>query len=56
MRSALKQANRRGARFVVLLGEDEIASGEPTLRDLATGEQRNLGHQELKLYLKEQLT
>ena len=40
--AAMKRADRGGARWAVLLGEEEIASGEVTLRDLRQGDQRRL--------------
>ncbi|MGH4024436.1 MAG: histidine--tRNA ligase [Pseudonocardiaceae bacterium] len=36
----LAQADRAGARVAVILGQDEWATGEVTIRDLETGEQR----------------
>ena len=35
----MKQANRLGARFAVIIGEDELASGAATVRDMGSGEQ-----------------
>jgi len=34
MKSQMKQANRRGARFVVIMGEDELATGRVTVKDM----------------------
>jgi histidyl-tRNA synthetase len=34
MKSQMKQADRRGARFVVVLGEDELAGGKVTVKDM----------------------
>lgn len=34
MKSQMKQANRRGARFVVILGEDELTAGRVTVKDM----------------------
>jgi histidyl-tRNA synthetase len=34
MKAQMKSADRSGARFAVLVGEDELAAGEVTLRDL----------------------
>jgi len=34
MKSQMKQADRRGARFVLVLGEDELASGQVTVKDM----------------------
>ncbi len=53
MRSALKQANRRGSRFVVLIGEDEVTQDQLTLRDLESGEQITLAVDETIRRLKE---
>lgn len=35
----LKQAAKHGAKFVVLLGDDELARGEIAVKELATGQQ-----------------
>ena len=37
-----KQADRMGARFAVVIGEEELAAGACSLRDMATGEQREI--------------
>ncbi len=37
-----KQADRTGARFAVVIGEDELAKGVCSLRDMASGEQREV--------------
>jgi histidyl-tRNA synthetase len=42
----LKSASRNGARFVVLLGETELAQGKLGLKNLATGEQETLSLEE----------
>ena len=42
LKSQLKQANRAGARAVVMLGPDELAAGCATLRDMATHEQESV--------------
>jgi histidyl-tRNA synthetase len=34
IKSQMKQADRRGARFVVVLGEDELASGRVSVKDM----------------------
>lgn len=47
LRAALKRADRSGLRYVVLLGEDEVASGQLTLKDLESGEQHSLSLEEL---------
>ena len=42
MKGQMKQANRLGARFAVIIGEDELASGQATVRDMATGDQEQV--------------
>ena len=37
-----KQADRSGAAFAVILGEDELARGTCTLRDMSSGEEREV--------------
>lgn len=48
----LKKAVRQGARWAVLLGEDEIASGNVTLRDLKSSEQFTVTREDLVDRLK----
>ncbi len=44
----MKRANKIGARAAVILGEDELARGAATLRDLDTGEQIEVPLADLK--------
>jgi histidyl-tRNA synthetase len=37
-----KQADRAGARYALVIGDEELASGVCSLRDMATGEQRSV--------------
>jgi histidyl-tRNA synthetase len=53
MKAALKRADRSGARFALLLGEDELETGAVTCRDLAAGEQRLVPRGEIAAYLTE---
>jgi len=39
MRALLRQANRAGVRYVAIIGEQEMAQGQVTLRDMVSGEQ-----------------
>jgi histidyl-tRNA synthetase len=48
-----KAADRRGAAFAVVVGEDEIARGIVSLKDLASGEQRAVPREELTARLLE---
>ncbi len=52
LKKSLGLADKLGARYAVLLGEDEVASGSYVLRRLADGEQRKLSEAELVDHLK----
>jgi histidyl-tRNA synthetase len=47
MKKRLRYADRLGIPYVVFIGEDEIRKGVYTLRDLVTGNQKELGEREL---------
>ena len=47
----LKLANARRAPYAVMIGPDERASGNFVLRDLSTGEQRALAHDQIETEL-----
>jgi histidyl-tRNA synthetase len=49
---ALERASKLGSRFALILGDNEIQSGEWTLKNLATSEQQKLTEQALLNYLK----
>ena len=53
VRAGLKRADRAGTRFVVLLGDDELAAGQAMLRDLAAGDQSTVERDELATRIKE---
>jgi histidyl-tRNA synthetase len=42
MKGQMKDASRSGARWAVILGEDEMATGTAALKDLTTADQRTL--------------
>ena len=42
LKRALETANKLNARFALILGEDEIAAGAYTLKNMASGEQQTL--------------
>ncbi len=52
LKAQMKQANKSGARLALLLGDDELARGEATLRWLATSEQQPIGLRDLARSLK----
>ena len=56
LKAVLKRADRLGARWVVLVGEVEAASGTATLKDLRAGEQREVPRADLAGLLQTSVT
>jgi histidyl-tRNA synthetase len=52
-KSRMKQADRLGARFVAILGEDEMARGAWAVRDMARSEQHDVPEEGILDHLKE---
>ena len=52
LRSQLREAGKRGARYAVIVGEDELAAGVATVRDMQAGEQTDVELAELEGWLK----
>ncbi|MFQ5876885.1 MAG: histidine--tRNA ligase [Acidobacteriota bacterium] len=53
LRSQLRRANERGARFVVILGEREIDRGELTLKRMSDGRQATVREEALEAGLQQ---
>lgn len=49
----MKQANRLGARFAVIIGEEELSEGTASVKDMGSGEQKRVKMAELTGYLQE---
>jgi histidyl-tRNA synthetase len=47
LKRAMELANKLGARYTLIDGDDEIAAGRYALKDMATGEQQSLSQQEV---------
>jgi histidyl-tRNA synthetase len=47
IKSQMKRADKLGARFVAMMGDDELASGQWTLRDMATSAQERVSETEM---------
>ena len=45
MKAQMKVADRSGANFAVIIGEDELAAGEVTLRDMGDSSQRRVAQE-----------
>ena len=52
-KSRMKQADKLGARYAAILGDDELAKYVWTLRDMARSEQRAASEEEILKHLKE---
>jgi histidyl-tRNA synthetase len=52
-KSRMKQADKLGARFVAILGEDEMAKGVVTVRDMARSTQEDVPRERALEHLKE---
>ncbi|MEK6325808.1 MAG: histidine--tRNA ligase [Acidobacteriota bacterium] len=52
LRKALAIANSLAARYALIIGDDEIDKGAYVLKDMTTGQQTNLGEEELIATLK----
>jgi histidyl-tRNA synthetase len=55
MRAQMKAADKSGARLAVIVGADEAAAGEVTVRPLRGGQQRRVPRPELVKHVKELL-
>jgi len=47
LKRAMELANKLGARFALILGDDEIAAGEYSVKDMQSGEQRRVRREDL---------
>ena len=50
-KSQMKRANRSGARRVLLLGEDELANGQVTIKEMETGHQHAVARDQVVVEL-----
>jgi histidyl-tRNA synthetase len=47
LKRAMELANKSGARFAVIVGDDEINAGRYAFKNMANGEQQNLTRDEI---------
>ncbi len=52
LKGALRRANDLAARYVLIIGEDEIKKGIVAFKDMSSGEQKEIKQSELTDYLK----
>ncbi len=48
LKRSMELANKMGARYALIVGDDEIATGEYALKDMASGEQQKVRRDDLK--------
>jgi histidyl-tRNA synthetase len=47
LKRAMELANKTGARFTMIIGEDEMSAGRYALKNMTTGGQQNLTRDEI---------
>jgi histidyl-tRNA synthetase len=52
LKKSLETASKTGARFALIVGENEVSSGQFALKNLATGEQVSLARDQIVSFLK----
>ena len=52
MKKQMEYANRRGIPFVVIVGEDELASRHATVKEMHSGEQQTVPFDKLSEYMQ----
>ncbi|MEX2104313.1 MAG: His/Gly/Thr/Pro-type tRNA ligase C-terminal domain-containing protein, partial [Bacilli bacterium] len=55
MKAQMKSADRENSRYVILIGEDELAKNVANVKDLATGQQEEVPMNEVTEYVKARL-
>ena len=55
LKSQMKRADKLRARYVALLGDDELAKGAWTVRDMAGSAQEEVEDARIAAYLKEKV-
>src|SRR5690606_31671611 len=55
MKAQMRAATKSGARFAVIVGEDEVAAGTASVRDLGSGDQVSVAQDDLVEHLRGRL-
>ena len=50
LQAQMRKANREGAHFVLFIGDEEMKSGQYTLRNMSTGEQKTIKENEFERF------
>ena len=54
MKSLMRKANKSGAKFTMIIGEDELAKGVATVREMNSGEQKEVAFSDIVDFMDEQ--
>jgi len=55
IKKAMGVANKLQARFAIIIGEGELASGRYQVKDMTSGEQQEMEPETIAAYLKEKV-
>lgn len=55
LRAQMRTANKLNARYVVMIGEDEISNKAATMRDMGSGDQQSVAFQQLAELMREKV-
>ena len=47
LKAKMRQANELGTRYCIIIGEDELVKGVVTLKDMVSGEQKEISEARL---------
>ncbi|RWZ59977.1 histidine--tRNA ligase [Halobacillus fulvus] len=56
MKAQFKAADRQGAKYVLVLGDQELENNRINVKDMSTGEQKEISLDDVVEYMKERLT
>jgi histidyl-tRNA synthetase len=56
LKSQMREADKRDAQYVVILGENEIKTGQATVRDMAQGQQESVALGDLGKWLSARIS
>ena len=52
IKSQMREANRCGARYVIIIGEDEITNESVIIKDMSTGKQLQVSNSNINKFFK----
>ncbi|MFH1655484.1 MAG: histidine--tRNA ligase [Candidatus Omnitrophota bacterium] len=55
LKSQMRSANKAGAKFVIIIGDEEIKTGSVSLKDMSTGKQEKIKSEQIIKELKKRL-